>query len=219
MNIVDQVIEKIKGQFEGDSTGHDMHHIMRVFNMSRFIQETEGGDREIVELAALLHDISDHKFNGGKLDEGGKVALQILAELNYDKAKSKLVAYIVDNVSYKGANTSSEMNSLEGKIVQDADRLDAIGAIGVARTFAYGGNKGQPIYDPRKKATLHNSFEEYANSESNTINHFHEKLLLLSDRLNTSTAKRIGKERHLFMEQFLEQFYKEWHYNDTVNEQ
>jgi uncharacterized protein len=214
MSIISQVIDHIRSQFEEDATGHDMHHIMRVFNMSKHIQSIEGGDLEIVELAALLHDISDHKFNGGKLDEGGKVAYDLLISFGYNTDRAEKVKYIIDNVSYKGANTNVEMNSLEGMIVQDADRLDAIGAIGVGRTFAYGGHKGQPMYDPELSATLHNSFESYANSKSTTINHFYEKLLLLSDRLNTPTARKIGQERHEFMKSFLDQFYKEWNFND-----
>ena len=215
--IVEQIQNKIKSQFEGDSSGHDWSHIMRVFNMARHIQKTEGGDLEVVELAALLHDISDHKFNGGKLDEGGKVAHALLLDLGYDLEKANQVRYIVDNVSYKGANTPSEMTTIEGRIVQDADRIDAIGAIGVGRTFAYGGYKNQAMYIPELETKLHNSFEEYANEKTCTINHFHEKLLLLSDRLNTFTAKKIGKERHQFMEEFLKQFYAEWNFN-TDNE-
>jgi len=211
-SIVKTIEDVIKSQFEGDATGHDWHHIQRVLNMSRHIQKTEGGDLEIIELAALLHDISDHKFNGGKLDEGGKVAFSLLLDHGYDEERASQVKYIVDNVSYKGANTPAEMNVLEGKIVQDADRLDAIGAIGIGRTFAYGGHKNQPMYAPELEAKLHNSFEEYANEKTCTINHFHEKLLLLSDRLNTDTAKEIGKQRHQFMDEFLDQFYAEWNF-------
>jgi uncharacterized protein len=216
-SIVAAIQDQIKSQFEGDSSGHDWHHFMRVVNMSKHLQKTEGGDLEIIELAALLHDISDHKFNGGKLDEGGKVALKILLDLGYDEVKAEQVKYIVDNVSYKGANTPSEINTLEGKIVQDADRIDAIGAIGIGRTFAYGGNKNQAMYIPELEAKLHNTFEEYANEKTSTINHFHEKLLLLSDRLNTKTAKEIGRKRHQFMEDFLTQFYAEWNFQPENN--
>lgn len=216
-SIVDIIQNEIKSQFEGDSSGHDWYHIMRVFNMSRHIQSIEGGDLETVELAALLHDISDHKFNGGKLDEGGKVAYSLLLKHGYDKDKAERVKYIVDNVSYKGANTPTEMKTLEGMIVQDADRIDAIGAIGVGRTFAYGGHKNQPMYDPKLESKLHDSFEEYANGKSSTINHFHEKLLLLTNRLNTDAAKEIGKQRHKFMEDFLTQFYAEWNFQSENN--
>ena len=213
MSIVDQVIDEIKSQFEGDATGHDWYHIERVLNLSRFIQLKEGGDLLVIELSALLHDISDHKFNGGKLNEGGIVASEILGRLDVENEIIERVKYIVDNVSYKGAKTKSEMNCLEGKIVQDADRLDAIGAIGIARTFAYGGHKNQAIYDPKMNATLHKNFSEYANAKTNTINHFHEKLLLLKNRLNTKTGQSLGKKRHELMESFLNSFMEEWNFN------
>lgn len=217
MGITKQVINEIKAQFEGDASGHDWFHIERVYNLAKYIQSKEGGDLEIVELSALLHDISDHKFNGGKLDEGGNVAYEILIKLGYPANRSEKVKYIVDNVSYKGANTKNEMDSLEGRIVQDADRLDAIGAIGIGRTFAYGGHKGQPMYDPELEPSLHNSFEEYAKSKGTTINHFHEKLLLLKDRLNTETARKMGEKRHNLMQSFLDDFLGEWHFNPTEN--
>ena len=213
MTLSEKVKNAIFEQFDGEATGHDWYHISRVVNLSRYIQSKEGGNLEVIELAALLHDISDHKFNGGKLDEGGKVAHSLLLELGADEKLADEVKYIVDNVSYKGANTTVEMETLEGKIVQDADRIDAIGAIGIGRTFAYGGHKGQPMYEPKAQPKMHDSFDEYASSGTNTINHFYEKLLLLSDRLNTPTARQIGKERHQFMEQFLKQFYSEWNFN------
>jgi len=213
MGIVEKVEHSIRDQFLEDSSGHDWYHIQRVLKLALHIQSKEGGDKEIVALAALLHDISDHKFNGGKLDEGGKVAFELLQSLNYPEEKALHVKYIVDNVSYKGANTAAEMNLLEGKIVQDADRLDAIGAIGIGRTFAYGGHKGQPMYDPELPPKLHDNFEEYANSKGTTINHFHEKLLLLADRLNTKTAKEIGAKRHHLMERHLNDFLNEWDFN------
>ncbi|MDP5011654.1 MAG: HD domain-containing protein, partial [Crocinitomicaceae bacterium] len=130
--IIEKVYEKVKKQFETDTTGHDWHHIQRVVDVALYIQEKEGGDREIVELAALLHDISDHKLNGGKLNHGGEVATEILNELGFPSDKTQLIASIVDGVSYKGAGVADKMDSIEGKIVQDADRLDAIGAIGIA---------------------------------------------------------------------------------------
>lgn len=216
MNIVQTIERNIKAQFEGDSSGHDWFHIQRVLELSRLIQKTEGGDVEIVELAALLHDISDHKFNGGKLDEGGKVAMKMLLDLNYPKEKALHVKYIVDNISYKGAEVPAEMNSLEGRIVQDADRIDAIGAIGIGRTFAYGGFKGQAMYDPTIPVQQHKSFQEYAQAKTSTINHFYEKLLLLKDRLNTPTGKEIGQKRHELMESFLASFLAEW--NISSNE-
>lgn len=214
MTLVEKVEGSIKEQFLDDASGHDWYHIKRVYNLALFIHQKEGGDKEIIELAALLHDISDHKFNGGKLDEGGKVAYQLLIELGCDKERAEKVKYIVDNVSYKGADTKAEMNSKEGEIVQDADRLDAIGAIGIARTFAYGGHKNQPMYEPEKEAVQHKNFEEYASAKTNTINHFYEKLLLLKDRLNTATAIELGQQRHDYMENFLKEFLQEWDFNE-----
>ncbi len=212
---VEIIKSKVTAIFAHDTTGHDWFHIERVLKMAEYLQSKEGGDLEIIQLAALLHDISDHKMNGGKLNAGGQVALELLSDLNYDSAKSQLVKEIVDGVSYKGAHVQDALKTLEGKIVQDADRLDAIGAIGVARAFAYGGSKNRPMYIPDLTPTMHASFEEYASSKSHTINHFYEKLLLLEARLHTETAKQIGKERHTFMEQFLEQFYNEW--NSKLN--
>lgn len=210
MTISRKIENAIRDQFLDDATGHDWYHIQRVVTMAKHLQTKEGGDSEIIELAALLHDISDHKFNGGKLDEGGKVAFELLRSFEYPEDRALKVKYIVDHVSFKGANTEAKMESLEGKIVQDADRLDAIGAIGVGRTFAYGGHKGQPMHDPNLPAKLHDSFEEYANAKGTTINHFHEKLLLLADRLNTKTAQEIGAKRHQLMERFLNDFLNEW---------
>ena len=214
MSKVENIISEIKGQFENDTSGHDWHHINRVLNISRYLHSIEGGDIEVIELAAILHDISDHKFNGGKLDEGGKVSQNILERHGVDKKTIESVRYIVDNISYKGAKTKAEMNTLEGKIVQDADRIDAIGAIGIARTFAYGGNTTQAIYDPELAVNMHESFSDYANTKTCTINHFYEKLLLLKDRLNTETGKKLGQERHELMENYLNSFLKEWNFFD-----
>lgn len=217
MSLVDRISASIKAQFEADSSGHDWFHIQRVLNISRFLQSKEGGDLIVIELAALLHDISDYKLNGGKLNEGGVVATQIMKEFEVDTQVIDQVVYIIDNISYKGANTPTEMRSLEGMIVQDADRLDAIGAIGIGRTFAYGGHKGQAMYDPTLSTKMHSSFEEYATSKSSTINHFYEKLLLLTDRLNTTTAKEIGRRRHEFMQQFVDEFMMEWNFNSKAS--
>ncbi|MEY3238527.1 MAG: hypothetical protein RI883_2628 [Bacteroidota bacterium] len=209
-----EIVEKIKlhvrDVFKYDTTGHDWFHIERVYKMAVHLQSKEGGDLEIIELAALLHDISDHKMNGGILNAGGNVAFNLLIDLGCDELKALKVKEIVDGVSYKGANVADNMQNIEGKIVQDADRLDAIGAIGIARAFAFGGNKNRPIYLPDSKPEMHDSFESYANSKSHTVNHFYEKLLLLKDRLNTESAIKIGHERHAFMESFLQQFYNEW---------
>tara|TARA_B110000285_G_scaffold202510_1_gene237884 strand:+ start:6371 stop:7021 length:651 start_codon:yes stop_codon:yes gene_type:complete len=212
MNKVENIINEIKGQFENDTSGHDWHHINRVLNISRYLHSIEGGDLEVIELAAILHDISDHKFNGGKLDEGGKVSQDILTKHGVDRKTIAEVRYIVDNVSYKGAKTKAEMNTIEGQIVQDADRIDAIGAIGIARTFAYGGNTNQAIYDPELPVNMHESFEDYASTKTCTINHFYEKLLLLKDRLNTNAGKKLGQERHELMENYLNSFLHEWNF-------
>ena len=216
-----QLVEKIKShvqkQFEDDATGHDWFHIERVYKMACFIQEKEGGNRELIELAALLHDISDHKLNGGILNAGGQVACDLLLENGADKKLAELVKEIVDGVSYKGAHVPDSMRTLEGKIVQDADRLDAIGAIGIARAFAYGGNKNRPMYVPDHKPELHESFESYVSSKSHTVNHFYEKLLLLKNRLHTETAKKIGIHRHRVMENFLQEFYNEWNTDNLIN--
>ncbi|MFN5910183.1 MAG: HD domain-containing protein [Bacteroidota bacterium] len=208
--VTEQIKTIVKDRFSGEGTGHDWHHIERVYNTACYLQEQEGGDREIIELAALLHDISDHKLNGGELNKGGAVASEILKELNYPEERIARIAEIIDGVSYKGALVPDSMKTIEGMIVQDADRLDAIGAIGIARAFAFGGNRNRPLYDPAHKNELHDSFDAYARSEGHTIGHFYEKLLLLKNRLNTNTARRLGEERHHFMEEFLQQFYKEW---------
>ena len=212
MSIIEKVKSIIFEKFKDEPTGHDWYHIERVLTLSKYIQSKEGGNIKIIELSALLHDISDYKFNGGQINKGGEVAYSLLIKLGCDKISAEKVKYIVDNVSYKGAKVDTEMKSLEGKIVQDADRLDAIGAIGIARTFAYGGNRNQPMYDPNLKSKTHNSFEEYANSKTSTINHFYEKLLLLKSRFNTVTAKKIAEHRHNYMEKFLDEFFNEWNF-------
>ena len=208
--LIEKVKSHVKETFQNDATGHDWFHIERVHAMACLLQEKESGNRLVIELSALLHDISDHKMNGGKLNHGGTVAFELLKELNCSTEIAASVKEIVDGVSYKGANVPDEMTCLEGKIVQDADRLDAIGAIGIARAFAFGGNKNRALYLPDSQPEMHTSFEEYASAKSHTINHFYEKLLLVKDRLHTKTAIEIGNERHLFMENFLLQFYKEW---------
>lgn len=214
------LIKEIKAflmvDLEDESTGHDWYHIERVYNMACYIQSIEGGNREMIELAALLHDISDHKFNGGKLDEGGNVAYTLLLSKGCDEQMALDVKNIIDGVSYKGAHVEDKMSTLEGKIVQDADRLDALGAIGIARAFAYGGHRNRPLYSPKTPPVLHDSFVQYATAKSHTINHFYEKLLLLKDRLHTNSAKVIGEERHNYMESFLLQFYKEWGVNTKI---
>jgi len=208
--IIQHVKNHVKAVFSADTTGHDWHHIERVYNMACYIQEHEGGNRDAVELSALLHDISDHKLNGGKLNDGARVAELVLRKYHCPENLMLNVCDIIDLVSFKGAKVTDTMETLEGKIVQDADRLDSIGAIGIARAFAFGGSKNRPMYQPEIGHELHSDFETYANAKSHTINHFYEKLLLLKSRLHTPTAIHIGNERHDFMEQFLNQFYREW---------
>lgn len=206
-----EVLKKyIKEKFFGETTGHDWYHIERVYKLATKIQKQEGGNLFLIQVAALLHDLSDHKFNGGDFEKGGDESRVLLANFNFGEGFINSVVEIVNAVSYKGSDVPDEMKSLEGKIVQDADRLDALGAIGIARTFAYGGNTSQPIYDPAIKPAVHSSKEDYANSKSHTINHFYEKLLLLKDRMHTKTAKEIATVREQYMYTFLDQFYKEW---------
>lgn len=210
-----QIIQKTKNyvekQFSGEGTGHDWWHMYRVWKLAKHIASQESkADMFIVEIGALLHDIADWKFNDGDMEAGPKAARKWLKSLDVEEDVIHAVEDIIRNVSFKGAQVKQTMNSLEGQIVSDADKLDAVGAIGIARTFAYGGAHDTPIYDPNIKPVEHKTFEEYKNSRSHTINHFYEKLLLLKDRLYTNTAKEIAKHRHEYMQQYLEEFYKEW---------
>lgn len=206
-------IEKyIEEKFQNEGTGHDWFHIDRVRRLALYIQEKEGGNRGLIELAALLHDISDHKFNGGDFEKGGEETRTILEQFNVEDDLLDKIVQIVNSVSFKGNGVADNMTSLEGKIVQDADRLDAIGAIGIARTFAFGGSIGQPIYDPSIEPSVHKSKEEYQN-RTHTINHFYEKLLILEERMHTETAKSIAKKRTLLMRDYLNAFYSEWKFN------
>ncbi|MBW7867693.1 MAG: HD domain-containing protein [Brumimicrobium sp.] len=214
--IIQSIEAEIKSLFENEGTGHDWYHIDRVRNMALHIQEKEGGDREIVELAALLHDISDHKFNGGDFSKGGIIAKEILEKFHVSSTKILEIVEIVNNVSYKGSGVEDSMHSLEGRIVQDADRMDAVGAIGIARAFAYGGYAQRPIFDPEVLPQNHQSTQEYVENRSHSINHFYEKLLLLKDRMHTNTGRKLAEERSMFLESYLRQFYYEWFgENDT----
>jgi len=210
--IISKTIDFVKNQLRGDSTGHDWWHIYRVWKMAAFIGVQEEADLFVIQLAALLHDIADWKFQDGDDAKGAIVASEFLKSLKVDAEIIDHVVQIMQDISFKGSEVQTDMKTLEGKVVQDADRLDAIGAIGIARSFAYGGYKGREMHNPVEKPVLHQSFEHYKLSQSTTINHFYEKLLLLKDRMNTSTAKKIALERHLFLETFLEQFMKEWNF-------
>ena len=200
--------EFVSELFASNTNGHDYAHTLRVRNIALKIAETENNcNLFIVEMAALLHDADDWKLNNNTQTQNTK---NWLLKNNIDNNSIIHICDIIENLSFKGANVNEKTLSLEGKIVQDADRIDAIGAIGIARAFAYGGSKNRPLYNPESKPIFHNSFEEYKKGEGSTINHFYEKLLLLKDRINTTTGKQIAEERHEYMVQFLQQFFEEW---------
>ena len=208
--LLKQIETIVRDKFSNQEGSHDWFHIDRVRRTALYLQSIEGGSAECIELAALLHDYSDHKYNGGDFDAGSREVLQLLRSLGASADLAQQVAQIVSVVSYKGAHVPDSMTSLEGQIVRDADRLDAIGAIGIARAFSYGGSKGRALYDPNIAPTLHQSKEGYAQDKGHTINHFYEKLLLLKDRMETPTAKKLAAQRHAVMEQFIVQFRQEW---------
>jgi uncharacterized protein len=210
MSVIDKTILFVKEQLQNAEGGHDWFHIERVFKNALLIAEDEACNLEIVKLGALLHDIADSKFHNGDETVGPKVARYFLEKENVDEEIIIHVLNIIENISFKGGNFDKKFSSKELEIVQDADRLDALGAIGIARTFNYGGFKNRPIYNPNIAPRLNMSKEEYKNSEAPTLNHFYEKLLLLKDKMNTDSGKKIAQERHSFMEKFLSQFYAEW---------
>jgi len=203
--------ERVHQTLEPGRPGHDWWHIEMVWRNSLRIGKEEGADLFVVQLAALLHDIADYKFNNGDEKEGPRVAREWLTGLGLEETTIEQVCQIIEEVTFRGAGTQvSPLSSLESMVVQDADRLDAIGAIGIARAFAYGGYKERPMHDPLIAPQPHASFEEYKTNNSATINHFYEKLLLLRDRMNTDTARRIAGGRHAFMEEYLQRFLREW---------
>lgn len=208
--IIEQVAEYVEQEFSEDTSGHDWWHIYRVWKMAQHIGQAEKADMFIVELGALLHDIADFKFHDGDETIGAKKAAEVLEKFGADAETIEKVVHIVDNVSFKGAKVENKMKSLEGKIAQDADRLDAIGAIGAVRAIAYGASKGRPIYIPGEKPKEHSSFEEYKKGAASSITHFYEKLLHVKDLMNTETGKKIAEGRHQYLENFLEQFHAEW---------
>ena len=209
-DLISTTIAFVKQQLTGAEGGHDWFHIERVYRNSLLLAQTETCDETVVKLGALLHDIADSKFHNGDETIGPKVARTFLESQNVDETIIVHVLNIIENISFKGGNFEKKFHSKELEIVQDADRLDAIGAIGIARTFNYGGFKNRPLYNPAIAPNLRMTKEEYKNSEAPTLNHFYEKLLLLKDKMNTETAQQIAKERHRFMEVFLSQFYAEW---------
>lgn len=210
MSVIDNTIVFVKNKLQNAEAGHDWFHIERVYRNSLLIANEEECDLEVVKLAALLHDIADSKFNDGDESIGPKTARTFLEKENIPQETINHVVAIIENISFKGGNFEKKFTSKELEIVQDADRLDAIGAIGIARTFNYGGFKNRQLYNPEIAPQLKMTKEEYKNSEAPTINHFYEKLLLLKDKMNTETGKKIAQERHRFMELFLSQFYAEW---------
>lgn len=205
-----RIAADMKSRFSSEGSGHDWWHIERVWLNARRIGATETADMFVVELAALLHDIADWKFHEGDEAIGPQRSREMLLAHGVAADTIEHVAQIVATLSYKGAGVPTPMATIEGKIVQDADRLDAIGAIGIARTFAYGGHKGRLLYDPGRKPEIHATKEAYFKTDAPTVNHFYEKLLLLKDRMNTAEAKRIAQGRHEFMGKYLERFYEEW---------
>ncbi len=208
---VSKTAEYIKQRFANDSTGHDWWHMYRVWQLAKKIAAHENkADMLVVELAALLHDIADYKFHSGNLEAGPKAARKWLESLKVDETTIAHVENIVRNISFKGAAEKQNLKTLEGQIVHDADKLEAIGAIGIARVFAYCGARNVPIFLPDKKPKPNMTFKEYKHDSVSSINHFHEKLLLLKDRMFTKTGKQMAAHRHKYLEDFLEEFHKEW---------
>lgn len=210
MAIIDKTINFVKEQLQDAEGGHDWFHIQRVYRNALLIAENEVCNLEIVKLGALLHDIADSKFHNGDETVGPKVAKAFLEKENVSEELIIHVINIIENISFNGGNFDKNFNSKELEIIQDADRLDALGAIGIARTFNYGGFKNRPIYNPEIAPNLKMSKEAYKKSDAPTLNHFYEKLLLLKDKMNTSIGKKLAEERHNYMVQFLSQFYAEW---------
>lgn len=209
-SIIEQTINFVKITLANAETGHDWFHIERVYKTAQTINATEKGDQLVVELAALLHDIADSKFNNGDEEIGPQKAGDFLTTIGVEPATILHVQEIIRNLSYKASLGKITFKSKELDVVQDADRLDAIGAIGIARAFTYGGYKNRVLYDPAIPTNLNMSKDEYKNTTAPTLNHFYEKLLLLKDLMKTETGKLMAQQRHEFMLNYLEQFYAEW---------
>jgi len=210
MDYINQTIRYVKQELAGAEAGHDWFHIERVYKNALQILQDEPANQEVVILGALLHDIADSKFHNGNEDIGPEKADVFMTSIGIDEEVKNHVVKIIQNISFKGGNFQQQFSSLELNIVQDADRLDALGAIGVARAFHFGGFHNRIIYDPMEKPRMNMSKEEYKKHIGTTINHFDEKLLRLKDMMNTPAGKKIAEHRHQFMKQFLEQFYAEW---------
>ena len=217
MKIVDETIEFVKSTLSGAEGGHDWWHIHRVLQNARTIAAKENANMLICELGALLHDIADPKFHAGDEKKGSLIAERFLKSLSVPGKQIAAVLEIIENISFSKGNEPINVKSLELKVVQDADRLDAIGAIGIARAFNYGGFKNRLMFDPDIPPKIYSNSTEYRNSNSPTINHFHEKLLLLKDLMNTRTGKELAVKRHEYMLKFLEEFHKEWNGEDVTD--
>lgn len=209
-DIVERAAQFVREKLHGDSSGHDWWHIERVRQNALRLARDEGADLFVVELAALLHDIADWKFHDGDDTVGPRAARDWMEQNDVGAKTIDEVCEIIATLSFKGAGVSTEMRTIEGRCVQDGDRLDAIGAIGIARAFAFGGHFGRAMYDPDVPPEEHQTFAAYKSKSGPTINHFYEKLLLLKDRMQTASGKRLALERHQFMEEFLIQFFSEW---------
>ena len=207
LDIINKTKQFVKVELSNEGSGHDWYHIERVYNMSKYIAQKENADLFIVEMAALLHDIDDWKFSD---KQDTTKTEEFLKSVNVDKVEFEKILSIIKRISFKGGVVDSTQDSIEGMVVQDADRLDAIGAIGIARAFTYGGFKNRVIYDPSINPIEFKTLKDVKHKDNHTINHFYEKLLKLKDLMNTNTAKEIAVKRHKFMEQFLEEFYLEW---------
>ncbi|QRM20030.1 HD domain-containing protein [Dechloromonas sp. TW-R-39-2] len=208
--LVERVAGQIKLRFLGENSGHDWYHIERVCKLARKIAIHEGADQEVVQLGALVHDIADWKFHGGDESVGPREAERLLLEEGAPQGIIDPVVDIVATISYKGAGVQTAMQTLEGCCVQDADRLDAIGAIGIARCFAYGGHAGRLLYDPATPPELHATAAAYKAARGTSLNHFYEKLFLLKERMNTAGGRLLAERRHQFMEEFVARFLDEW---------
>ncbi len=209
--IIENTKNFVKDKLYGEGSGHDWYHIERVYNTANLLCREENADEFIVSMTALLHDIDDWKFSIQN-DTNTTITEDFLKSLEVDEESINKIVEIIKTISYKGGIVDSTQKTIEGMIVQDADRLDAIGAIGIARAFAYGGNKNRQIYDPNIDPIKFTSLDQVKNENNHTINHFYEKLLKLKDLMNTETAKDIANKRHKFMETFLEEFYYEWNF-------
>lgn len=208
--IINTTVAYVKQELQNAEGGHDWFHIERVWHSSIAIAKHENVNLLVVQLGALLHDIADSKFHDGNEEVGPAKASAFLQSMGMDETTITHVIAIIRSISFKGGNFNAAFKSKELDVVQDADRLDALGAIGIARAFNYGGHKGRELFNPAIAPNLNMSKEEYKNSSTPTLNHFYEKLLLLKDRMNTETGKQLAAQRHLFMEQYLIQFYAEW---------